>query len=485
MAVIKTTNPKVSTLKQGIKYITNPEKTELITGKDCTAETALEEMKTTKELYNKTEGRQYMHFVQSFKPDDPLDPAKAHQIGLEMAEKRFKGYEVLVATHTDKDHLHNHFIVNSVSFETGAKFQHSKDDLKAVKELSDQICEREGLHVIREKIPGRDLGRNEYQVAIKGESWKFKTMTDIDKAIERTQSKEEFIKAMEVQGYQIKWTDTRKHITYITPEGHKVRDNKLHDQKYLKEAMANGFRESKEIKFQPGGTRSTDELSLNWTRIENGEIAGRTDRHEQPGDRGQSRPDQEIGGGREGANFPNQATQRTRHDHQQKIGRATTTELSKAGEGFPDHQRGSDKEPQSQYRIDSRGHGSSAPGQEYSQPELEGTSEAIRNTTADNSRTSDGNSRSVQTSDSLNDAIKALGSSFEKVQQEEKLKAQLMKEKLEMIASQKEQKSELMKEKLEMKASQKEQKSELMKEKLEMKASQKTRSKGKDWGPEL
>src|SRR5665648_739649 len=135
MAVIKTTNPKVSTLKQGIKYITNPEKTEFITGKDCTAETALEEMQTTKALYNKTKGRQYMHFVQSFKPDDPLDPSKAHQIGLEMAEKRFKGYEVLVATHTDKDHLHNHFIVNSVSFENGAKFQHSKDDLKAVKEL--------------------------------------------------------------------------------------------------------------------------------------------------------------------------------------------------------------------------------------------------------------------------------------------------------------------------------------------------------------
>ena len=95
MAVIKTTNPKVSTLKQGIKYITNPEKTELITGKDCTAETALEEMQTTKELYNKTEGRQYMHFVQSFKPDDPLDPAKAHQIGLEMADKRLKAMRYL------------------------------------------------------------------------------------------------------------------------------------------------------------------------------------------------------------------------------------------------------------------------------------------------------------------------------------------------------------------------------------------------------
>jgi len=239
MAVIKATNPKVSTLKQGIKYIINPEKAELITGKDCIAETALEEMQATKELYNKTEGRQYMHFVQSFKPDDPLDPSQAHQIGLEMAEKRFKGYEVLVATHTDKEHLHNHLIVNSVSFENGEKIQLSKNDLKAIKELSDQICEREGLHVIREKISGRDLSRSEYQVAIKGESWKVKTVAAIDKAMERTQTKEGFVKAMEAQGYQVKWTDERKHITYTTPEGNKVRDNKLHDPKYLKEAMEN------------------------------------------------------------------------------------------------------------------------------------------------------------------------------------------------------------------------------------------------------
>lgn len=467
MAVIKATNPKVSTLKQGVKYITNPEKTELITGKDCLAETALEEMQATKALYNKTEGRQYMHFVQSFKPDDPLDPAKAHQIGLEMAEKRFEGYEVIVATHTDKDHLHNHLIVNSVSFENGEKIQLSKNDLKAIKELSDQICEREGLHVIREKTPGKDLSRSEYQVAIKGESWKFKTMAAIDQAIERTRSKEEFIKEMEAQGYQIKWTDKRKHITYTTPEGHKVRDNKLHDPNYLKEAMEDGYRKIKEIKLQPGGTRSTGELSLNGTRIENGKITGGTDDHEQPVHRGQSRSEQETRGEREGTEFSTQASQSTRRNLNQEARRIPATELSEAGEGFRDHQRGSEKEPRNQQQNNSRGHGASAPGENHFQPELEGKGEAIRDTTSDNSRTSDRNSRSVQTSDSLNDAIKALGSSFEKVQQEEKLKAQLMKEKLEMIAYQKEQKSEL------------------MKEKLEMKASQKTRSKGRDWGPEL
>jgi len=348
MAVIKATNPKVSTLKQGVKYITNPEKAELITGKDCAAETALEEMQATKELYNKTEGRQYMHFVQSFKPDDPLNPSQAHQIGLEMAEKRFEGYEVIVATHTDKDHLHNHLIVNSVSFENGEKIQLSKNDLKAIKELSDQICEREGLHVIREKTPGRDLGRNEYQVAIKGESWKLKTMAAIDQAIERTQTKEEFVKDMEAQGYQVNWTDTRKHITYTTPEGNKVRDNKLHDPRYLKEAMEHGYRETQELKLRPEGARSTGEFSLNGAGIENEGITGRTDYHEQPGHRGQSRSDPKIGGEREGAESPDQANQRTRHDLKQEARRIPATELSEAGEGFTDHQRGSKKEPRNQ-----------------------------------------------------------------------------------------------------------------------------------------
>ena len=471
MALIKAINPAKRSLAQGINYITHPDKTAeaLISGKDCDAQQVLEEMQTTKELYGKTQGRQYKHFVQSFSPDDRLDPSQAHQIGFEMAQKAFLGYEVLVATHTDKDHLHNHFIVNSVNFETGAKYRQSISELMDIKELSNQICQREGLHVMtkEEQTPGKSLSMNEYQVAVKGESWKFKLMGEIDQSRETSQSKEGFIKSMESKGYHVKWTDERKSITYSTPEGHKVRDNKLHDPRYLKEAMENKYKETQEIKLQPEGTRSIGEFSLNGAGIEDEGITGRTDDHEQPVHRGQSRPDQETRGEREGTEIPNQATGRTRLDHQQETGRATTTELSETGEGFRDHQRGSEEEPRNQQQNNSRGYGASAPDQDYSQPELEGEGEAIRNTTPDNSRTSDCNSRSVQTSNSLNDAIKALGSSFEKVQQEEKLKAQLIKEKLEMIASQKEQKSEL------------------TKEKLEIKASQKTRSKGRDLGPEL
>ena len=116
MAIIKFTNSK-STLKHIINYITQDAKTttELITGKDCTSDNALEEMQTVKNLYNKTTGRQYIHLVQSFSPNDNLSYDKAHEIGLELA-KQYKGFQVLVATHTDREHAHNHLVINSVSF---------------------------------------------------------------------------------------------------------------------------------------------------------------------------------------------------------------------------------------------------------------------------------------------------------------------------------------------------------------------------------
>ena len=73
------------------------------------AQTALEEMMSVKEVYNKKEGRQYIHLIQSFSPNDNIDYEKAHQIGIELANY-FKGFQVLVATHTDTEHIHNHLV---------------------------------------------------------------------------------------------------------------------------------------------------------------------------------------------------------------------------------------------------------------------------------------------------------------------------------------------------------------------------------------
>ena len=112
MAIIKVTNSK-ATLSKAIKYVTQEEKTEerLVSGINCTSGTALDEMKATKELFNKLQGRQYYHYVQSFSPDEKVDYKKAHQIAQELAQNQFKGFEVLIATHKDREHIHSHIIV--------------------------------------------------------------------------------------------------------------------------------------------------------------------------------------------------------------------------------------------------------------------------------------------------------------------------------------------------------------------------------------
>ena len=115
MAIIEAISSKAG-LKTIINYVTQDKKTteKLITGKDCLAESSLEEMLYTKNLYNKNSGRQYIHIIQSFDPKDNLSKEQVHNAGLKLAEK-FNGFQVLVATHIDKEHLHNHLIINSVS----------------------------------------------------------------------------------------------------------------------------------------------------------------------------------------------------------------------------------------------------------------------------------------------------------------------------------------------------------------------------------
>ena len=232
MAVIKFTNSK-STLKHIINYITQDAKTttELITGKDCTSDNALEEMQTVKNLYNKTTGRQYIHLVQSFSPNDNLSYDKAHEIGLELA-KQYKGFQVLVATHTDREHVHNHLVINSVSFEDGKKFQQSKKDMEKIKIHSNELCAKNGLSTISLKGNSKvsnSLTLKEYQVANKGQSWKMQLINAIDYSIENSLTKKDFISNMNSLGYQVNWTDSRKSITYTTPTGMKCRDNKLYD----------------------------------------------------------------------------------------------------------------------------------------------------------------------------------------------------------------------------------------------------------------
>jgi Relaxase/Mobilisation nuclease domain. len=255
VTAIKSKTQSKTAMRKVIDYVLKPHKTNfnqpkvglvypLISGQNCVAETAFAEFMATKLNYGKDNGVFYKHFVQSFKPNETTTPQEIHQMAVELAGY-FKGFEVLIATHIDADHWHSHFIVNSVCAETGLKIQFNEKNLNELRECSDEICKAHGLEVLEpyeKKSKAKGMGTREYRAAAKGESWKFQLMNAIDSAMEISPTKADFITNMEQMGYGVKWMDNHKYITYTTPEGKKCRDNKLHEEKYLKERMENEFR---------------------------------------------------------------------------------------------------------------------------------------------------------------------------------------------------------------------------------------------------
>jgi len=226
-----------------INYVTKKEKTneKLVTGINCEVSTAKEEMQTTKELYGKTGGRTYKHFVQSFAPDEKIDYQTAHEIATKLVERTscFSGYEVLVATHQDRNHVHSHFIVNSVSYENGRKFQMSSKDLQNIKDISDGLCRDYGLSIC-EKGHSFDGTERKNVVAWTKEKYQYlKAMLDrensyicsikeaVEQSMEKATSVNEFKDELAKRGVMVKWKDTRKNITYIDSNGKKVRDTNL------------------------------------------------------------------------------------------------------------------------------------------------------------------------------------------------------------------------------------------------------------------
>ena len=233
-----------------LHYVQQEEKTtwedrRLVSGWNCTARSVYDEMRLTKKRFDKTDGRQYYHFVQSFDKQDDLSPQEVHAMGLELAQREFPNFEVLVATHVDTEHFHNHLVVNSVSFQDGKKLHQSAADLQAHRIANDEICAAHGLEILpppQKQVKQKRMGTREYRSAVKGESWKFRLMNTIDQCMKYAATREEFISLMKSEGYEVRWTENRKNITYTTPARMKCRDNRLHEEKYTKEVMEHEFR---------------------------------------------------------------------------------------------------------------------------------------------------------------------------------------------------------------------------------------------------
>lgn len=233
-AVMAYTKQDKKTLRQGQS---------LVSGINCRPESAYDDFLSTKLLYHKDDGTLFYHMVQSHPKGAEVDPITAHAAAMELA-KYYEGREVLVCTHVDRDHVHSHFIINSVSLEDGRKLHIAEPQLQELRQRNDEICMQFGLPVFQQgqktkKV--KSMSTAEYHAAAKGGSWKFRLMNTIDDCMRFAHTREEFITLMRSEGYDVRWENSRQNITYTIPSGMKCRDDRLHDEKYLKEAMEREF----------------------------------------------------------------------------------------------------------------------------------------------------------------------------------------------------------------------------------------------------
>lgn len=222
---------------------------QLVTGINCQPESVYADFMTTKRLYHKTDGVLFYHMVQSFPKGEAVDPVTAHAAALKLAEYH-EGYEVLVCTHIDREHIHSHLLINSVNFDTGRKLHIAKEQLRELRQRNDQVCMEFSLPVFQpreQKQKTKTMTIGEYHTAARGQSKKLQIMNIINDCMCYASNCEEFIALMESEGYKVRWEKSRRNITYTTPSGWKCRDRLMFGDKYLKENMDYEFRIREEI----------------------------------------------------------------------------------------------------------------------------------------------------------------------------------------------------------------------------------------------
>ena len=267
MAVNKTINKRTNThgaMRNCIEYVLRQDKTSelltYITGPYCHNEinydlvyrTFLEE----KKMWNKDTGRMYAHNIISWHKDEQITPEQAFEFGKEFAENWFSGFQTLVAVHKDKDHIHCHLVTNSVSYEDGRKLHNTRKDLERMKQLTNQMCRERGLTVAEKgkHFDGSQIEKGEVIAWSKDkynlfhQQVKDSLVADcamaVLKALENCISKEKFKEKMKQFGWNVNWTEKRKHITFQNQDGKKVRDSNLSKTFHLdisKEGLENEF----------------------------------------------------------------------------------------------------------------------------------------------------------------------------------------------------------------------------------------------------
>ena len=193
-------------LDNTINYAVNGEKTEqmlYVSGINCLPDTALQEMRIAKKQFFKTSGIQCFHGVQSF-AEGEVNAKQAHEIGIKLAEELWGNkFQVIVTTHLNTDNIHNHFVVNSVSFVDGKRYSHTKKDIANFRNVSDKLCEDYGLKVLKKE--------EKYDKYIASSSYKIIMKDSIDYAITAAKDYEQFLEILKNLDYTV--TDDKGTIS--------------------------------------------------------------------------------------------------------------------------------------------------------------------------------------------------------------------------------------------------------------------------------
>ena len=196
MAIVKPIKVRIGNLaglRGVLNYIKADFKTKdgaLVFGKDCIPQKAFEQMLITKKAFHKDTGRQYAHFVQSFHRYDDLTPEQAMELGQKFMERfeRFKDFQVCAAVHTNGPQLHIHYVVNTVSHVDGHKWQSSPEDLKRMRDLSDELCREYRLNVYEKP----QKGHRSYGEYISPNSWKKQLAEEVARCAKASSSLPDF-----------------------------------------------------------------------------------------------------------------------------------------------------------------------------------------------------------------------------------------------------------------------------------------------------
>ena len=203
------TDDERGSLADVIEYAANENKTAMrrfVSGVNCSPETAREEMMVVKQRYEKEGGRVGFHGYQSFAQGE-VTPELAHEIGVSLAEELWgKDFQVVVATHLDhKNHIHNHFVFNSVAKSDGHRFVNFKKDYQRMRDVSDRLCREYGLSVIEKPVPGKSKHYSEWRAEKNGKpTWRSVIKADIDEAVISSMTDTQFYSALRNKGYEIK-----------------------------------------------------------------------------------------------------------------------------------------------------------------------------------------------------------------------------------------------------------------------------------------